>query len=180
MRRADYLSPNGSFPNTVANEQSRGVGCVGALYRFAAGSRSLALVRLRQPVNVVVTGSEAVEERKEEPVVQVPQNDISEPGTPSDDPSAGEAETDVSVTEPPTAKPKRQVPTTSRRSAPRQVTIMTSINPPSDSGQARLVDQWQERRQRRVNRKPQNHHSSDLFRIREIFEGPRRNRRLNN
>lgn len=172
--------------NAVANEQSRrrwilvGAFVIASLLGSAV---ALALVRLRQPDpvnNAVVTESNAVEQRTEEPVSQVAEQEVSEPETTSAAPLAGEVETDVSVSAPRTEKPKRQVPATSPRSAPREVTITVEPNPPSNTGQARLVDQWQERRQRRVNRKPQNHHSSDLFRIRDIFEGPRRNRRLNN
>lgn len=170
--------------NAVANEQSRrrwmlvGAFVIASLLGSAV---ALALVRFRQPVpvNTVATESEALEKPTEEPVAQVPETEVSEPETLSD-PSAGEPKLDVSEPAPRVAKPRRPVQATSRQSAPRQVTITVNTNPPSDEGQARLVDQWQERRQRRVNRKPQNNHSSDLFRIREIFEGPRRNRRLNN
>lgn len=140
---------------------------------------ALSLVRLREPVTVqrALSNSEPVEKGTEEPVAQVPEQ-VSEPEKPSEEQTAEEAP--VNVAAPLAEKPRRQVPATSRHTSSRQVTITVKTNPPSDDGQAQLVDQWQERRQRRVNRKPQNSHSSDLFRIREIFEGPRRNRRLNN
>jgi len=63
--------------------------------------------------------------------------------------------------------------------APVAITVLTS--PSANTGQPRMVDQWEEKRQRRVSRQRdpmQNNHPGDLFRIREIFEGPRRSRRM--
>lgn len=169
--------------NAVAKGQSqRRWVLVGAfvIASLLGSAVALALVRLRQPdpVNAVATESEAVQEQTQQPVAQVPENGVSESETPSEA-SVVEEEPEDTIPTARAPKPKRHVPATSRPSEPPQVTISVKTNPSADNGQARLVDQWQERRQRRVNRKPQNHHS-DLFRIREIFEGPRRNRRLNN
>ncbi|PWT93952.1 MAG: hypothetical protein C5B55_03575 [Blastocatellia bacterium] len=49
-------------------------------------------------------------------------------------------------------------------------------NTDDDNNAPVLVDQWQERRSRRVTRMDKrngNHHQRDLFRIRDIFEGER-------
>jgi hypothetical protein len=168
---------------TVANEQSRrrwllvGAFVIASLLGSAV---ALALVRLRQPALAGVgTESEVVEQRTEEPVAQAPGTGNLEPESSPDakleEKTAMEPAADLA---PRPAKPKRQAPATDGRStAPRQVTIRITPKPPAENGEARLVDQWQERRQRRVSRKPQNHHRSELFRIREIFEGPRRPRR---
>ena len=165
--------------NDVAKEQSRRRWLLVGAFVIASmlGSAvALALVRLRQPATAAVaTESEAVEAAAEEPVAQVPGE------TPSEAQSLEEGQPEVDVAPSRTQKPKRHTPATSRGSAaPQQVTITVQTNPPAGSGEARLVGEWQERRQRRVNRKPLQNHHSDLFRIREIFEGPRRNRRFNN
>lgn len=164
--------------NDVAKEKSRHRWMLLGAFVIASmlGSAvALALVLLRQPATAAVAiESEAVEEVTEEPVAQ------GSGETASEAQSIEEGQAGVDVTPAQTQKPKRHIPATSRRSAaPQQVAVTVQTNPPAGSGEARLVSEWQERRQRRVNRKPQNHHS-DLFRIREIFEGPRRNRRLNN
>ena len=79
---------------------------------------------------------------------------------------------------------ERPIPRQSTRTRPvirhasptiRRVSIPVSIES-DDDAKALLVDEWQERRQRRVTRplRRNEHHRSDLFRIRDIFEGPRR------
>jgi hypothetical protein len=168
----------------VAKEQSRRKWMLAGAFVIASllgSTAALALVRLRQPApTAVATQSTGVEEAREAPVAQVPETEVVGGETPSETLSIEETELDVEAAEPRTQKPKRHNPATSRRSAaPAPVTVTIQTNPPAGSGEARIVDEWQERRQRRVNRKPQNHHR-DLFRIREIFEGPRRNRRLDN
>ena len=167
--------------NDVAKEQSRRRWMLVGAFVIASmlGSAvALALVRLRQPgTAAVATESEAIEEA---PVAQVPEKEVSADETPSEAQSIEEGVPEVEVAPPRLQKPKRHIPATSGRSVtPPEVTVTIKTNPPAGSGEPRLVDEWQERRQRRVNRKPQNHHR-DLFRIREIFEGPRRNRRLDN
>lgn len=167
--------------NTVAKEKShRRWMLVGAfvIASMLGSGVALSLVRLRQPVtSAVATKPEAVGEATEAPVAQAPEKEISE--AESSETQSIEAE-DPTVAAPKAQKPKRHISAASRRSAaPPQVTVTIKTNPSTDRDEAQLIGEWQERRQRRVNRKPQNHHRN-LFRIREIFEGPRRNRRLNN
>ena len=137
---------------------------------------AIALVRFRQPV---VAGS-TVESNPAKASEQEPGAQSSETETPDVEASsevqkAENAEASV------TGQNKRPKYRTVRRSSEPQVKIsLRPADQASDDSQPRLIDQWQERRQRRVNPKPDNNHPSDLFRIREIFEGPRPSRRAGN
>ncbi len=140
---------------------------------------ALALIRLRQPSLVVDKPETTVEAKAEDTEEQAAQTNVTET---SDVvlPESEEVTSEVFEPEPAKARKKAR-----KQAAPPQVGITVSTSPSESNGQARLVSQWEEKRQRRVNRQRdpdnrQNHHSSDLFRIREIFEGPRRARRINN
>ena len=142
---------------------------------LGAGS-ALAIIQLRQPVDTNSSeASTTKEETDEQPVAEAQASeDLNEISNESK-----ATETDVnSTTEDlsPTLSPKRPLHTRATQaepSSPPRVTI--SIKTDDSQRQARLVDEWQERRQRRVGRpeRQNNHHKRDLFRIREIFEGPR-------
>jgi len=168
--------------NTVVKDRRQGRLLLGAAFVIACllGSTvALALVRLRQP-SVVADKSEAtVEPKAEDSEEQAAQSNVTETSEvvlPNSEEVTGE------VVEYESAKAKKK--SHKQSAAPSQVRIMVNTNP-SGNGQPRMVSQWEEKRQRRVNRERdpdnrQNNHSSDLFRIREIFEGPRRARRINN
>jgi len=172
--------------NTVVKERRQGRLLLGAAFVIACllGSTvALALIRLRQP-SVVADKSEAtIEPKEEDPQEQAAQTNVTETSEvvlPANEPDSAEVTSEVVDHE--SAKPKKKP--RKQSAAPSQVRIMVNTSPPGN-GQARMVSQWEEKRQRRVNRERdpdnrQNHHSSDLFRIREIFEGPRRARRINN
>jgi len=167
--------------NTVVKDRRQGRLLLGAAFVIACllGSTvALALVRLRQP-SVVADKSEAtVEPKAEDSEEQAAQSNVTETSEvvlPNSEEVTGE------VVDYESAKAKKKW---HKQSAASQVRIMVNTNP-SGNGQPRMVSQWEEKRQRRVNRERdpdnrQNNHSSDLFRIREIFEGPRRARRINN
>ena len=144
-------------------------------------SAAIAWVRIRQPVLVGSTAdSNPAEASVQEPVAQG-----SETETPDAEASFEVQQADTApattATVSVTGQNNRPKSRTARRSTEPQVKIsLRPADQASDDSQPRLVDQWQERRQRRVNPKPDNHHRSDLFRIREIFEGPRPSRRAGN
>ena len=173
-------------PLNVVNERRQRRLLLGAAFVIACllgSTAALALIRLRQPA-VVADKSEAVVEPKEElPQEQAAQSNVTETSEvvlPAEESDSEEVTSDVVNHE--SGKPKKK--SRKQSAEPSQVRIMVNTSP-SGSGQARMVSQWEEKRQRRVNRERdpdnrQNNHSSDLFRIREIFEGPRRARRINN
>ena len=150
---------------------------------------ALALIKIRQADAVqVATEPEATEQ----PVAQVPDE---KPQVPDEKPESTASDTTPPVdlaeetqnSDVPVAEAPKRTRETNRRTseaAPVRVTIRTSkTSSRNDDDEPRLIDQWQERRQRRVNRAKNpgdEHHSTDLFRIREIFEGPRRSRRTRN
>ena len=149
---------------------------------------ALALIKIRQPAAVeVATELQTVEpQTTEQPVAQVP-DDTAESTVTESAPSADSTEEaqnhEASVAEAP--KPARPANRRTEAPAPVRVTIRTNKTTArdDDADEPRLLDQWQERRQRRVSRSKDpgdQHHSSDLFRIRDIFEGPRRGRRTRN
>lgn len=143
---------------------------------------ALALVRVRQPTVAGSTGeASAAQDPVQEPVAQTAgSSETSEFGASGAQPGI-DAESGVESV--PVTRHKRRVhrSASDRPFSTPDVKITTSPGQQSsDDGEARLVGQWREQRQRRVNRKPDNHHRSDLFRIREIFEGPRASRRPDN
>jgi len=165
--------------NTVVKERRQRRLLLGGAFVIACllgSTAALALIRLRQP-SVVADKSEAtVEPKQEDTEEQAAQTNVTETSAVSL-PDGEEV-----VAEPEATKAKKK--SRKHSAAPSQVGIMVNTNP-SGNGEARMVSQWEEKRQRRVNRERdpdnrQNHHTSDLFRIREIFEGPRRARRINN
>jgi hypothetical protein len=143
---------------------------------------ALALISLRQPSVVADKSEAAVEPKEEDTQEQAAQSNVTETSEvlPANESDSEDITSEVVDHESTKAKKKSR----KHAEAPSQVRIMVNTSP-SDNGQARMVSQWEEKRQRRVNRERdpdhrQNHYSSDLFRIREIFEGPRRARRINN
>jgi hypothetical protein len=142
---------------------------------------ALALVRVKQAAVARSTSeANAAEHSVQEPVVETVTTTETKKVESSPDPqepeNAEESSEAVAVI-PQTRRAKPRVVTNRRSSAPQMTISIRPTEQPSDDGPAGLLDQWQERRQRRVNRKPDNHHRSELFRIREIFEGPRQPRR---
>ena len=134
---------------------------------------AMALIRLRQPALIDDTTEATTNEGPQEQAVQVNEPESPASEATADTESAAEiATSDVADIQPAKGKKKK-----SRKHAAAQIMITTT---PVSPNQARLIDSWEEKRQRRVRNPQQNHHSSDLFRIREIFEGPRRPRRTNN
>ena len=178
--------------NTVVKERRQGRLLLGAAFVIACllgSTAALALIRLRQP-SVVADKSEAteatdakVEPQAEDTQQQAAQTNVTETADvalSANDPDSEEITSEVVDAESTKAKKKSR----KHAAAPSQVRILVNTSP-SGNGQARMVSQWEEKRQRRVNRERdpdnrQNNHTSDLFRIREIFEGPRRARRINN
>ena len=171
--------------NTVVKERRQRRLLLGGAFVIACllgSTAALALIRLRQP-SVVADKSEAAEDTQEQ-AAQTNVTDTVDAVVPANEPANEPDSEEVTseVVDPESANAKKK----SRKHAtvPAQVRIMVNTSP-SDNGQARMVSQWEEKRQRRVKQErdpdnQQNHHSSDLFRIREIFEGPRRARRSNN
>lgn len=178
--------------NTVVKERRQRRLLLGAAFVIACllgSTAALALISLRQP-SVVADKSEATEstDANVEPMAEqdtqeeAAQSNVTETSEvlPANESDSEDITSEVVDHESTKAKKKSR----KHAAAPSQVRIMVNTSP-SDNGQARMVSQWEEKRQRRVNRERdpdnrQNHHSSDLFRIREIFEGPRRARRINN
>ena len=141
---------------------------------LGAGS-ALAIIQLRRPADPSVSEAALTEETEQEAAVE-PQ--------PAEDPNP--APTETMTAESDLNNSAQTILPAQRKVRPRQarnvsetaesmpkVTISVKTN--DSEPQPRLVDEWQERRQRRVARpdRPNNHHPRDLFRIREIFEGPR-------
>jgi hypothetical protein len=164
--------------NTVVKERRQRRLLLGGAFVIACllgCTAALALIRLRQPSVVADKSETTVEPKSEDTQEQAAQTNVTE----TSDVSLPDGE--EVVAEPESTKAKKKA---HKQAAPSQVRIVVNTSP-SDNGQARMVSQWEEKRQRRVNRERdpdnrQNHHSNDLFRIREIFEGPRRARRINN
>jgi hypothetical protein len=142
---------------------------------LGAGS-ALAIIQFRRPIDPNLSEATKTEETQQEPVVEAkPSEDASQA------PSASvAAESDLNNSTETILPVERRVRPRRARTVPDEsqslpkVTISIKTN--DSQPQARLVDEWQERRQRRVARpeRQNNHHKRDLFRIREIFEGPRR------
>jgi hypothetical protein len=171
--------------NTVVKERRQRRLLLGAAFVIACllgSTAALALISLRQPSVVADKSEAAVEPKAEDTQEQAAQSNVTETSEvlPANESDSEDITSEVVDHESTKAKKKSR----KHAAAPSQVRIMVNTSP-SDNGQARMVSQWEEKRQRRVNRERdpdnrQNHHSSDLFRIREIFEGPRRARRINN
>lgn len=167
---------------TLAKEQRRRGLMLGGAFVIACllgATAAMALIRLRQPrtvpqaVNAPVE-AETTDQNEDQATAK---STTTEPEPVSDSQPIAQADT-LEVAEPQQEKPKNKAKKHALAPSPVRITVVTS--PPSTSD-ARLVDQWEEKRQRRVRpRDPQQNHHSDLFRIREIFEGPRRSRRANN
>ena len=140
---------------------------------------ALALVRVKQAAVARSTSeAKAAEDSVQEPVVQTAtKTEKVESSLDTQEPENADASSEAVAVNPQTRREKPRVVTNRRSSAPQMTISIRPADQPSGDGQARLLDQWQERRQRRVNRKTDNHHRSELFRIREIFEGPRQPRR---
>jgi hypothetical protein len=133
---------------------------------------ALAIIKLRQPVSP--NPSQALEKggRDQQPVAEVTDAEgVNQ--TSADSASTVDEETTMVPTDNPTKslRQTRAVQHPSRSTPKVTVSVKTNDSQP----QARLVDEWQEKRQRRVARpeRQNNHYKRDLFRIREIFEGPR-------
>ncbi|HSE32846.1 MAG TPA: hypothetical protein VLA93_14835 [Pyrinomonadaceae bacterium] len=169
---------------TVTKERRRRWLMLGGAFVIACllgAAAAMALIRLRQPSIIADTMEGPIDAQTHEQPVQ-PNDSADAVAESADSQSAAAAATsDVGELQPAKGKKKKSP---KHAAAPSQVRIMIRTGPvPSNSGEARLVDSWQEKRQRRASRDrdpQQNHHPSDLFRIREIFEGPRRPRRANN
>jgi hypothetical protein len=135
---------------------------------------ALALVHSRQPItaNSVVSEETKVQENDATAQAAPPVEENQD----TQDTLASEETESAEETPVPRQSTTRTRPAI-RHTAPtvRRVSIPVSIES-DDDAKALLVDEWQERRQRRVTRplRRNEHHRSDLFRIREIFEGPRR------
>jgi len=168
---------------TVAKERRRhGLMLVGAfvIASLLGATAAMALIRLRQTSAVPATAAAPAEVNGAQPEDEAATANDSEPSAAeptSESQSIAQADT-LAGEEPKEEKKKRPK---KHALAPVAITVVTSAS--ENSGQAQMVDQWQEKRQRRVSRQRdpmQKNHPSDLFRIREIFEGPRRLRRTNN
>lgn len=136
---------------------------------------ALLLVRLRQGEYETATADSAQKESGS-------QNSRNEPEQPQPEPESslavtGESElSEKAPADQQTAVADTRKPPT-RHSRIRATPQAERINTDSSvSNEPVLVDQWQERRLRRVQRLERrrgNHHRGDLFRIRDIFEGTR-------
>lgn len=164
---------------TVARERRRhGLMLVGAFVVacLLGATAAMALIRLRQTRTVPATADAPTTVDGAEPEDEAATaNDAETAGSASESQSIAQA--DTAASEDPKGEKKKKPK--KHTLAPLAVTVVTS--PSANTGQPRMVDQWEEKRQRRVSRQRdpmQNNHSSDLFRIREIFEGPRRPRRM--
>jgi hypothetical protein len=168
---------------TVNKERRRRRLMLGGAFIIACllgSTAAVALIRLRQPSVIsdatdATTAEAANKEKSEEQALKTSETETVEVAY---DTASSDAEDSVADAEPKKEKRKKK---SDKHASGVRITISTS--PASANGQARLVGQWEEKRQRRVSRErdpQQNHHRSDLFRIREIFEGPRRTRRANN
>jgi len=135
---------------------------------------ALAMVRLQQPTVVTATDT-ASTPKPTESVAQVPEApDVTERQTAQLEPDVGEPDLAEAPIE---SRPPARVRRVNRQAATTpSVSIQVKATEDESQSQARLVDEWQERRLRRVTRpaRRNNNHTDDLFRIREIFEGPRR------
>lgn len=140
---------------------------------------AMALIRLRQTKTILETAnSRAGVNGAQSEDESATANDSETAAEPASEPQSI-AQADTSAGEEPKEEKKKKP----KRHALEPVAITVVTSPLANSGQPRMVDQWEEKRQRRVSRQRdpmQNNHPSDLFRIREIFEGPRRPRRMKN
>lgn len=141
---------------------------------LGAGS-ALALIHLRRPVDANL--SEAAPEEAE-PVAATEAQPSEDPNQSSTEAIAVESDLNKSAetTEPAQRKVRPRLSRTVLETPESMPKVTISVKSNDSQPQSRLVDEWQERRQRRVARpeRPNNHYQRDLFRIREIFEGPRR------
>jgi hypothetical protein len=142
---------------------------------LGAGS-ALAIIHLRRPLDPNLSQAAKTEETEPEATTEAqPSEDLDQSSTEA---MAVESDPNKSAETLPAqrrVKPHRQSrPVQETSESMPKVTISVKTN--DSQPQARLIDEWQERRQRRVAHpeRPNNHHQRDLFRIREIFEGPRR------
>jgi len=138
---------------------------------FGAGT-ALAIIQLRQPVPTNLLEASEREESDEQPIADASTSENeSLPAESSPAVSDLESDTGSVIARRPTRPTRRAaVPETSQSTPKATVSIKTNDSQP----QPRLVDEWQEQRQRRVRpERPNDHHKRDLFRIREIFEGLR-------
>lgn len=167
---------------TVARERRRhGLILVGAfvIASLLGATAAMALIRLRQTSAVPATAAAPAAVNGAEPEDEAATANDSEPSAAEPTESQSIAQADTSAGEEPKDDKKKRPK--KHALAPVAITVVTSAS--ANSGQAQMVDQWEEKRQRRVSRQRdpmQKNHPSDLFRIREIFEGPRRLRRTNN
>jgi hypothetical protein len=142
---------------------------------LGAGS-ALAIIQLRQPAITNLSEAAQKEETNQEPVAEVkPTEDIDQISdeSVSVDSQLGTPPGENVAAQRPTRRPRHT--RAAQDTTPSMPRVTISIKTNDSNPQARLVDEWQESRQRRVARpeRPNNHHKRDLFRIREIFEGPR-------
>ena len=163
---------------TVAKERRRhGLMLVGAfvIASLLGATAAMALIRLRQTSAVPATADVNGVQSEDEAATA---ND-SEPSAEPTSESQSIAQADTPAAEEPKEEKKKRP----KKHALTPVAITVATSASANSGQAQMVDQWEEKRKRRVSRQRdpmQKNHPSDLFRIREIFEGPRRLRRTNN
>lgn len=138
---------------------------------LGAGS-ALAIIQLRKPVPTSALQASDQEVSDEQPVAEVPPAEDNTQFSQEQSPAVRDLEIETgSVTTRRSTRARRAVMPNASQSPPK---VTVSIKTNESQPQARLVDEWQERRQRRVRPdRPNNHHQRDLFRIREIFEGPR-------
>ena len=167
---------------TVAKERRRhGLMLVGAfvIACLLGATAAMALIRWRQTRTVTATAAAPAAVNGAQPEDDSATADDSEtPAAAPPSESESIAQADTSAGEEPKEEKKKKA----KKHALAPVAINVVTSPLANSGQPRMVDQWEEKRQRRVSRQRdpmQNNHPSDLFRIREIFEGPRRPRRMN-
>ena len=167
---------------TVAQERRRqALMLVGAfvIACLLGATAAMALIRLRQTRTAPETAKAPADVNSAQPGDEAATANDSDTPAESSSEAQSIAQADTSATE--ESKQETKKKPKKHALAPVSITVVTS--PSANSGQPRMVDQWEEKRQRRVSRprEPlQNNHPSDLFRIREIFEGPRRIRRTNN
>jgi hypothetical protein len=173
LQTARPVVPLNPFLRVLTKRQLAFAGAFVLAAALGAGS-ALAIIQLRRPVEPNFSEAAKTEESETQPVAEAVSSEDPNQTLDQTPPAASSVDnTTESVPVRRTPRRARQAGVQTEQSMPR-VTI--SIKSSDSQPQARLVDEWQERRQRRVSRpeRPNNHHPRDLFRIREIFEGQRR------
>ncbi|MFN2530761.1 MAG: hypothetical protein ABR555_05660 [Pyrinomonadaceae bacterium] len=135
---------------------------------------AVAISFLQQPRNQQTINRDAASEAQAEP--RIPPDSANE--QPADtNPSVSNSTGDEAQAEDSSERPIQRPVPGSRRVSPKQ---SWESGKTSGGTQPRLVDQWQERRARRVTRheprERDTHHRRDIFRVDEIFQGTDRPR----